>query len=56
MPIIGKAVTARRPKTCHVKDLGARPLITLRRILPDRAVDSAISRSLGGTGWVFPVC
>ncbi|OPG06538.1 short-chain dehydrogenase/reductase [Streptomyces sp. GKU 895] len=44
---IGKAVTARRPKTRYVKGFGARPLITLRRILPDRAFDSVISRAVG---------
>ncbi|SNX66019.1 short-subunit dehydrogenase [Streptomyces sp. TLI_55] len=44
---IGKAVTARRPKTRYVKGFAARPLITLRRILPDRAFDAVISRAVG---------
>ncbi|MEU2266041.1 oxidoreductase [Streptomyces olindensis] len=44
---IGKAVTARRPKTRYVKGFGARPLIALRRILPDRAFDMVISRAVG---------
>ncbi|MFD7291563.1 oxidoreductase [Streptomyces sp. NPDC059863] len=44
---IGKAVTARRPKTRYVKGFGARPLIALRRILPDRGFDRAISRAVG---------
>lgn len=44
---IGKAVTARRPKTRYATGLGARPLITLRRILPDRVFDAAISRVVG---------
>ncbi|MFC8362965.1 oxidoreductase [Streptomyces griseorubiginosus] len=44
---IGRAVTARRPRTRYAKGFGARPLITLRRILPDRAFDAAISRAIG---------
>ncbi|MFF2945489.1 oxidoreductase [Streptomyces niveus] len=44
---IGKAVTARRPKTRYVKGFGARPLIALRRILPDRGFDRVISRAVG---------
>ncbi|MFF4835507.1 oxidoreductase [Streptomyces sp. NPDC001315] len=44
---IGKAVTARRSKTRHATGFGARPLIALRRILPDRAFDTVISRAVG---------
>ncbi|MFC9506206.1 oxidoreductase [Streptomyces sp. NPDC057002] len=44
---IAKAVTARRPKTRYATGFGARPLITLRRILPDRAFDTVISRAVG---------
>jgi hypothetical protein len=44
---IGKAVTARRPKTRYATGFGARPLIALRRLLPDRAYDALISRSVG---------
>lgn len=43
---IGKAVTARRPKTRYATGFGARPLIALRRILPDRAFDAVISRAV----------
>ncbi|WP_438453298.1 oxidoreductase [Streptomyces asiaticus] len=44
---IGKAATARCPKTRYATGFGARPLIALRRILPDRAFDTAISRAVG---------
>ncbi|MFE4056009.1 oxidoreductase [Streptomyces sp. NPDC059096] len=44
---IGKAVTARRPKTRYAKGFGARPLIALRGILPDRGFDRVISRAVG---------
>lgn len=44
---IGKAVTARRPKTRYATGFSARPLIGLRRFLPDRAFDTLISRSMG---------
>ena len=44
---IGRAVTARRPRTRYAKGFGARPLIALRRILPDRAFDAVISRAIG---------
>lgn len=42
---IGKAVMARRPKTRYATGFGARPLLALRRVLPDRAFDALISRS-----------
>ena len=44
---IAKAVTARRPKTRYATGFGARPLIALRRILPDRTFDTVISRAVG---------
>jgi NAD(P)-dependent dehydrogenase (short-subunit alcohol dehydrogenase family) len=44
---IANAVSARRPKTRYAVGFGARPLITLRRILPDRAFDTLISRASG---------
>ncbi|RVU19979.1 oxidoreductase [Streptomyces antnestii] len=44
---IGKAVTARRPKTRYATGFGAKPLIGLRRIVPDRAFDTLISRAIG---------
>ncbi|MFC8429007.1 oxidoreductase [Streptomyces sp. NPDC057253] len=44
---IGKAVTAPKPKTRYATGFGARPLITLRRIVPDRAFDTVISRATG---------
>ncbi|WP_055711232.1 oxidoreductase [Streptomyces torulosus] len=44
---IGKAVTARRPKTRYATGFGARPLIALRRIVSERAFDTVISRAVG---------
>ncbi|MFF2503888.1 oxidoreductase [Streptomyces sp. NPDC058067] len=44
---IGKAVTARRPKTRYATGFGAKPLIGLRRIVSDRAFDTLISRAIG---------
>jgi NAD(P)-dependent dehydrogenase (short-subunit alcohol dehydrogenase family) len=47
-----RAVTARRPKTRYVVGAGARPILALRRILPDRAFDTLMmlpSRLLGRT-------
>jgi NAD(P)-dependent dehydrogenase (short-subunit alcohol dehydrogenase family) len=37
-----KAVTARRPKARYAVGAGAKPILTLRRILPDRAFDAAM--------------
>lgn len=45
--VIAKAATATRPKTRYVAGYGARPLITLRRWLPDRAFDSVVTRVAG---------
>ncbi|MFI7067380.1 oxidoreductase [Kribbella sp. NPDC050124] len=44
---IAKAVTARRPRTRYVVGFAAKPLVTLRRILPDRAFDYTITRATG---------
>lgn len=44
---IGKAVTARRPKTRYAVGFGARPLIGARRLLTDRQFDALISRATG---------
>ena len=44
---IGRAVQARRPKTRYVVGYGARPLITLRWLLPDRAFDGLIRLAMG---------
>jgi NAD(P)-dependent dehydrogenase (short-subunit alcohol dehydrogenase family) len=38
--VIEKAITARRPRTRYVITLGARVLMGLRRVLPDRAFDA----------------
>lgn len=43
---IGKAVTARRPKTRYAVGFGARPLLFLRWLLPDRAFDALITRAI----------
>ena len=42
---IAKAVTAGRPKTRYAVGFGAKPLIGLRRLLPDRAFDAVIARA-----------
>lgn len=44
---IAKAVTARRPRTRYAVGFGAKPLIGLRRLLPDRAFDAVIARATG---------
>ncbi len=44
---IGRAVTARKPKTRYAVGFGARPLIALRWLLPDRAFDALIRRATG---------
>jgi hypothetical protein len=37
---VARAVTDRRPRTRYVVGTGARPLILLRTVLPDRAFDT----------------
>jgi len=44
---IGKAVTAQHPKTRYAAGFGAKPMITMRRILPDRGFDKLITRASG---------
>ncbi len=44
---IGRAVTARRPKTRYAIGFGAKPLIALRWLLPDRAFDALIRLATG---------
>ena len=44
---IARAVTAERPRTRYALGLGAKPLIALRRVLPDRAYDALITRATG---------
>jgi short-subunit dehydrogenase len=41
---ITRACTARRPKTRYVVGAGARPLIALSRLLPDRTFDALVRR------------
>lgn len=43
---IGKAVTARRPKTRYAAGYGAKPMILLHDVLPDRAFDAFIRRAV----------
>ena len=47
---IAKAVTARRPRTRYLVGFAAKPLVTLRRLLPDRAFDYTIKRATGVRG------
>jgi NAD(P)-dependent dehydrogenase (short-subunit alcohol dehydrogenase family) len=44
---VGRAVTARRPRTRYAVGFGARPLMALRRWLTDRQFDALISRAAG---------
>jgi len=44
---IGKAVTARRPKTRYAVGFGAKPLIAARGMLTDRQFDAIITRATG---------
>jgi short-subunit dehydrogenase len=41
---VAEAVTVRRPKTRYAIGYGAKPLIAIRRLLPDRAYDKLITR------------
>jgi len=40
--VIAKAATARRPKTRYLVGQGARPIVYLRRVLPDRGFDGVM--------------
>ena len=44
---VEKIVTARKSRTRYVVGFAAKPLVTLRRLLPDRAFDRVISAALG---------
>ena len=44
---IGKAVTTDRPRTRYAVGYGAKPMIFLHDVLPDRAFDAFISRAVG---------
>jgi hypothetical protein len=44
---IAKAVTAQRPKTRYAVGYGARPLIFLHDVLPDRGFDAFMRRATG---------
>lgn len=44
---VGKAVTAKRPKTRYAVGFGARPLIAARGLLSDRQFDALITRAVG---------
>jgi NAD(P)-dependent dehydrogenase (short-subunit alcohol dehydrogenase family) len=45
--VVAKAVTSKRPKTRYAAGFGARPAIAMRRVLPDRGFDAAITRTMG---------
>lgn len=44
---VSKAATARRPRTRYAVGYGARPIILMRSVLPDRTFDSFIARASG---------
>ena len=44
---IARAVTARRPRTRYAVGYGARPIIFLHDVLPDRGFDAFIRRATG---------
>jgi hypothetical protein len=44
---IAKAVTARRPKTRYAVGYGAKPMIFLHALLPNRTFDAFIRRATG---------
>jgi short-subunit dehydrogenase len=52
---IGRAVTARRPRTRYAVGLGAKPVTYARRVLPDRAVDALARLTFRVAGRVFGV-
>ncbi|MFI5610487.1 oxidoreductase [Amycolatopsis sp. NPDC051903] len=43
---VSKAASSRRPRTRYAAGFGAKPLIFLRRVLPDRAFDALITRAV----------
>jgi hypothetical protein len=44
---IGKAVSARKPRTRYAVGFSAKPLIATSRILPDRAFDRVMHAAMG---------
>ena len=44
---VAKAVTARRPRTRYPVGVGAKPLLFLRAVLPDRVFDRVIRLVIG---------
>jgi short-subunit dehydrogenase len=44
---IGKAVTALRPKTRYVVGFGAKPMIVMHEVLPDRGFDAVMRGATG---------
>ncbi|MFE7135559.1 oxidoreductase [Streptomyces sp. NPDC057638] len=44
--VIGRAASTRRPRTRYAAGFGAKPLLALRRVLPDRAFDALVRRAL----------
>lgn len=44
---VSKAATAKRPRTRYAVGFGAKPLIALHGVLPDRGFDALISRAMG---------
>ncbi|MER5941625.1 hypothetical protein ABT121_30400 [Streptomyces sp. NPDC001928] len=44
---VAKAATDLRPRTRYRTGLGAQPLITLSKVLPDRAFDALVKRASG---------
>lgn len=47
---VGRAVTARRPRTRYLIGFSAKPLVAMRRLLPDRAFDLMIGLTTGTQG------
>jgi NAD(P)-dependent dehydrogenase (short-subunit alcohol dehydrogenase family) len=47
---IAKAVQKRRPRTRYAVGAGAKPVLFLRRVLPDRAFDTVITRAFRTAG------
>jgi NAD(P)-dependent dehydrogenase (short-subunit alcohol dehydrogenase family) len=43
--VVGRAIASKRPKTRYPVTIGARALMTARRLLPDRVFDSLVTRS-----------
>jgi NAD(P)-dependent dehydrogenase (short-subunit alcohol dehydrogenase family) len=50
---IGRAVTSRRPRTRYAVGLGAKPVIYLRRVVPDRVFDALVRLTMRVAGLVI---